>query len=124
MKGGVGKSALTVFLADFLSSLHDQRILGVDLDPQGSTSKALIPETTIEKAFTQGRSLTALLRLACNGGVSKEQVEFCLFAREPGWKPRKGSVPLGALSVLATKQDDWRALICARHKAGRLACVE
>lgn len=108
MKGGVGKSALTVFLADFLSSQHEQRILVVDLDPQGSTSKALIPEATIEKAFKQGRSVTTLLRLACNGGVSKEQAEGCLLIRESSGKPRKGSVPLGTLSVLATNRDDWR----------------
>lgn len=108
MKGGVGKSALTVFLADFLSSQHEQRILVVDLDPQGSTSKALIPEATIEKAFKQGRSVTTLLRLACNGGVSKEEAESCLLLRESGGKPRKGSVPLGPLSVLATNRDDWR----------------
>ncbi len=108
MKGGVGKSALTVFLADFLSSLHEQRILVVDLDPQGSTSKALIPEATLEKAFKHGHSLTSLLWLACNGGVSKEQAAVCLLHRESGGKPRKGSVPLGPLSVLATNRDDWR----------------
>lgn len=110
MKGGVGKSALTVFLADFLSSMHEQRVLVVDLDPQGSTSKALIPEATIEKAFKQERSLTSLLRLACNGGVDKAQADACLLHREVAGKPRKGSIPLGPLSVLATKRDDWRAL--------------
>ncbi|WP_395748465.1 ParA family protein [Prosthecobacter sp.] len=110
MKGGVGKSALTVFLADFLSSIHEQRVLVVDLDPQGSTSKALIPEDKIDKAFKSGLSLTALLRHACNGGVTKEQVECCLLHREQTGKARKGSVPLGALSVLATHREDWREL--------------
>jgi cellulose biosynthesis protein BcsQ len=38
LKGGVGKSAITVFLADFLSSVFDQRVLVVDLDPQLSYS--------------------------------------------------------------------------------------
>jgi chromosome partitioning protein len=108
MKGGVGKSALTVFLADFLSSLHEQRILVVDLDPQGSTSKALIPEGTIEKGFKDGCSVTTLLRLACNGGVSKEQALGCLLHREQTGKRRKGSDPLGPLAVLATSRDDWR----------------
>lgn len=108
MKGGVGKSALTVFLADFLSSLHELRVLVVDLDPQGSTSKALIPEAVIEKAFKQGRSSTALLRYACNGGVTAEQSKSCLLHREAGGKPRKGSVPLSTLAVLATHREDWR----------------
>jgi cellulose biosynthesis protein BcsQ len=31
-KGGVGKSAVAVFLCDFLSSQHDKRVLLVDLD--------------------------------------------------------------------------------------------
>jgi hypothetical protein len=35
-KGGVGKSAVAVFLADVLSSLHENHVLLVDLDPQGS----------------------------------------------------------------------------------------
>ena len=50
-KGGVGKSAVTVFLADFLSSLHERRILVVDLDPQGSSTRALIPEPRLKEAF-------------------------------------------------------------------------
>jgi 8-amino-7-oxononanoate synthase len=44
LKGGVGKSSLTIFLADFLSSIFDQGVLVVDLDPQQSTTIALLGE--------------------------------------------------------------------------------
>jgi chromosome partitioning protein len=44
LKGGVGKSAITVFLADFLTSIFNQRVLVVDLDPQQSTTIALLGE--------------------------------------------------------------------------------
>lgn len=40
--------------------------------------------------------------------MSKEQALGCLLQREQSGKPRKGSVPLGPLSVLATHRDDWR----------------
>jgi len=43
-KGGVGKTTLTLALADFLSTLHGRRILIVDLDPQASATLALIGE--------------------------------------------------------------------------------
>lgn len=43
-KGGVGKTTLTIALADFLSTLHGYRILVVDLDPQANASLALLGE--------------------------------------------------------------------------------
>jgi chromosome partitioning protein len=110
LKGGVGKSALTVFLADFLSSLHEQRVLVVDLDPQGSASKVLLAEATITQGFAAKKSLTGLLRTAKKGGVPKKAVEACLFQRAAGGKPRRGSYPIGSLSILATDRDDWRKL--------------
>jgi chromosome partitioning protein len=43
-KGGVGKTTLTIALADFLSTLHGYRVLVVDLDPQANASLALLGE--------------------------------------------------------------------------------
>lgn len=89
-KGGVAKSAVTVFLADFLSSLHGQRVLVVDLDPQGSSSRALIPSDEIGAGFSQNKSLTTLLRYACNGEVTKPTADTCLFHR-PAMGPKRSS---------------------------------
>ncbi len=43
-KGGVGKTTLTLALADFLSALHARNILVIDVDPQSSASVALLGE--------------------------------------------------------------------------------
>jgi len=107
-KGGVGKSAVAVFLADFLSSLHENRVLLVDLDPQGSAARALIPEATLNEAFEQGRSLTKLLGLALKGTPAKGAVDAAIVRRPVTGKPKKGSVPLGEVAVLATSRADYR----------------
>ena len=50
-KGGVGKSAVTVFLADYLASLYDKRVLVVDLDPQNNAAGGLVGGEMMENAF-------------------------------------------------------------------------
>jgi len=59
LKGGVGKTALTVFLADSLSSIYDQRVLVVDLDPQQSTTIALLGEERLLVALDRDASIGA-----------------------------------------------------------------
>jgi chromosome partitioning protein len=108
MKGGVAKSALTVFLADFLSSLHEQRVLVVDMDPQGTSAKAIIPEHEIANGFKAGKSLPKLLRQTAQRASSKAAVQKTLFHRKSAGKPKRGSTPIGAVDVLATERRDWR----------------
>jgi Mrp family chromosome partitioning ATPase len=108
MKGGVAKSALTVFLADFLSSLHEQRVLVVDMDPQGTSAKAIIPEPEIANGFKAGKSLPKLLRQTVKRASSKAAVQKALFHRKCAGKPKRGSMPIGAVDVLATERRDWR----------------
>lgn len=43
-KGGVGKTTLTLGLADFLTAMHGLSILVIDVDPQANASLALIGE--------------------------------------------------------------------------------
>jgi chromosome partitioning protein len=43
-KGGVGKTTLTLALADFLSAIHGRSILVIDVDPQATASLALLGE--------------------------------------------------------------------------------
>lgn len=43
-KGGVGKTTLTLALADFLSAIHGRSVLVIDMDPQATASIALLGE--------------------------------------------------------------------------------
>ena len=61
LKGGVGKGAITVFLADFFSSIFDQRVLVVDLDPQQSSTIALLGEDRFLVAYKKEASVGKLL---------------------------------------------------------------
>ncbi len=108
-KGGVGKSAVAVFLADFLSSLHENRVLLVDLDPQGSCSRAIVPEETLAAAFAAGRSLPRLLTAAFDGTLDDAAVEAAIVTRPMQGRRRRGSVPLGEVGLLATESNDYRS---------------
>ncbi len=52
-KGGVGKTTLTLFLADFLSAItinrKRARVLVLDFDPQGSCASAILGAETVNK---------------------------------------------------------------------------
>jgi chromosome partitioning protein len=107
-KGGVGKSAVSVFLTDFLSSLHEARVLLVDLDPQGSASRAIIPEARLAEAAKQGFSLTRLLGHAIRRTLKDGMVSKAIVRRVPKGKRTGSSVPLGEVGVLATSPTEYR----------------
>lgn len=43
-KGGIGKTTLTLALADFLSTIHSRNVLVIDVDPQANASVNLLGE--------------------------------------------------------------------------------
>lgn len=49
-KGGVGKTTLTIALADFLSTTHARNILVIDVDPQANASLSLLGTEGWEEA--------------------------------------------------------------------------
>lgn len=61
MKGGVGKTTLTVHLAWALAWHYDKRILVVDYDPQCSASLAFLEASVYYSARDSGRTLSGLL---------------------------------------------------------------
>ena len=60
LKGGVGKTTITLALAHFLAVEHRKRVLVIDLDPQTNATVCLIPEGEWKARDESGRTLYQL----------------------------------------------------------------
>lgn len=60
LKGGVGKTTLTVALAEFLAHEHNKKILVIDLDPQTNATVALMDEKMWKEKDVQGETIFQL----------------------------------------------------------------
>lgn len=60
LKGGVGKTTITLALAHFLAIEHRRRVLVIDLDPQTNATVCLIPENEWKVRDETGRTLFQL----------------------------------------------------------------
>ena len=109
LKGGVGKSALTVFLADFFSSLYDQRVLVIDLDPQQSATIALLGEETLGTALKRDASVGRLL-LDCIDGKQRATSVLSYLTVRPKAGEKKRYKYLQPVSVLASDWEVWLEL--------------
>jgi chromosome partitioning protein len=59
-KGGVGKSTLTVGLAEFLAANRNRSVLVIDLDAQSSSSGALLGRAAVAYAISSQRTIARL----------------------------------------------------------------
>jgi len=62
LKGGVGKTQITVALAEFLAMEHNKRVLLIDLDPQTNATVALMSEHTWYSKDQKGETLLQLFK--------------------------------------------------------------
>ena len=60
-KGGVGKSTLTVGIAEFLASNRKKKVLIIDLDAQASSSSALLGRTPLAEAIQNRKTIADLI---------------------------------------------------------------
>ncbi|MCB1099627.1 MAG: AAA family ATPase [Verrucomicrobiae bacterium] len=131
-RGGCGKSSTTIFLADFLSSLHGKRVLLVDLDSQRASSEILAGREAITAGLHRKASLPLLLREKFDGKADTHRVHHYLLERHGYQGPGSGAY-LNKISILTCDRIDWWEFNDAftkaddkdRHKAYRLlrACL-
>ena len=62
LKGGVGKTSITLALAEFIAVEHDKKILVIDLDPQTNATVALMEEAAWLDKNTKGETLLQLFK--------------------------------------------------------------
>jgi len=62
LKGGVGKTQMTVALAEFLAMEHNKRVLLIDLDPQTNATVSLMDENVWLKKDQSGETLLQLFK--------------------------------------------------------------
>jgi chromosome partitioning protein len=62
LKGGVGKTQMTVTLAEFLATQHNKRVLLIDLDPQTNATVSLMDETLWLAKDQNGETLVQLFK--------------------------------------------------------------
>jgi chromosome partitioning protein len=60
-KGGVGKSTLTLALAETLSAFYNKRVLVIDSDGQMSLSVMVLPVARLSELKDQGKTITGFL---------------------------------------------------------------
>jgi chromosome partitioning protein len=74
MKGGVGKSTLSMMVAEFLFFRFHKRVLTIDIDSQANLTYAMVPSDRIRQLEREGRTIYHLFSQALGGSISLQDV--------------------------------------------------
>lgn len=79
LKGGVGKSTLTMILGEFLAFRYAKNVLIIDMDAQANLSYCMVPGLQIETQEREGRTTYHLFKRALQG----EELDIRTFITQP-----------------------------------------
>lgn len=109
-KGGAGKSAVTVLLAEVLAcDPFKKRMLVIDLDPQQASATALLGDESLHAALRDNKSVTSLLQQHRKGSLSAEETRQFLAVR-PTAKGKGQFNYLQEIHILASDREAWHDL--------------
>ena len=101
-KGGVGKSTLTVGIAEFLASNRKKKVLIIDLDAQASSSCALLGRTPLAEAIQNRKTIADLIdEIARTRSILTSPSDFLLV------RPASSAsgTALGSISLLVPEKE-------------------
>ena len=101
-KGGVGKSTLTLGIAEFLASNRKKKVLIIDLDAQASSSSALLGRTPLAEAIQNRKTIADLIdEIARTRSILTSLSDFLLV--RPASSAR--GTALGPISLLVSEKE-------------------
>jgi len=107
-KGGVGKTTLSLFIADFLSSItikqEKSRVLVIDFDPQASCSNALLGIDKVSNIRNEGLTLPHAIMEQSHGSKCVNLEDY-IFTREENSNYKTRKIKLGNLDVIISSPD-------------------
>lgn len=115
MKGGVGKTTVSVALAETLSAVFGLETLVIDLDAQASCSFALLGESGFERMRSDGRHAAAFFSEMQPGRMGPIRIEEFLTTPASRLEP---TPPLALMGSLPRLQKLERELLCSFARAG------
>jgi chromosome partitioning protein len=100
-KGGVGKSTLTIGLAEFLAANRKRSVLVIDLDAQASSSGALLGRQAVDQAINAKQTIPRLAAQVIRSHKTPENVSS--FITERPASTTRGT-PLEKIAVLVPEK--------------------
>lgn len=79
LKGGVGKSTLTMLIGEFLTFRHSKNVLLIDMDAQANLSYCMVPDHQIRAQIQTNRTVYHLL----NKGFTSGDLDVSDYITEP-----------------------------------------
>ncbi len=70
LKGGVGKSTLSMMISEYLYFRFGKRVLAIDIDSQANLTNAMVPIERISALNRESRTIYHLFMAALTGGAT------------------------------------------------------